>query len=117
MTTSSSFAEQPITAKYAREGDFITDELGQKYQVQKVEDLGHGVYLWKKGQRYPEFYLNDHKMTRTVFIPDPKPFKVYTRKYLANGDCIKGIREFKTREAQGRYILNAPADVAITFYN
>lgn len=115
--TSSSIVEQSITAKYARYGDLIQDEMGQKYRVEKVEDLGHGVYLWKAGQQYPEFYLNDHKMTRTVFVADPKPFKVYTRKYKANGDCIKGIREFKTRAAQGRYILNAPDDVAITFYN
>jgi hypothetical protein len=115
--TGVTYTEQPITAKYARLNDVIQDELGQKYRVQKVEDLGHGVYLWKPGQGYPEFYLYDHKMTRFIRVEDPKPYKVYTRKYKANGDCIKGIREFKTRAAQGRYILNAPDDVAITFYN
>lgn len=115
--TGSQHAEQQLTVEHVKYGDLILDELGQKYRVEKVEKLDHGVYLWKAGQGYPEFYLNGSKMTRYYVIPDPKPFKVYTRRYKANGDCIKGIREFKTRKAQGRYILNAPADVAITFYN
>lgn len=115
--TSSSFREESIAAKDARYGDLVIDEYGQQYRVEKVENLGHGVYLYKAGQGYPEFYLNESRMTRTVFVPDPKPFKVYTRKYLANGDCIKGLREFKTRAAATRYVANAPADVAITWNN
>jgi hypothetical protein len=115
--SSSSYAEQTITAKYVREGDLIQDELGQKYRAGKVEDCGNGIYIRKAGQGYPEFYLYDHRMTRFTYVADPKPFKVYTRRYLANGDCIKGIREFKTRAAQARYIGSAPDSVAITFYN
>lgn len=35
---------------------------------------------------------------------DPKPFYVYTRKYLSNGDCIKGRYTYATRAIQQRMI-------------
>lgn len=109
--------DQPITAKYARVGNLITDELGQQYRVERREDApgGAGVYLWRSGQGYPEFYVWDHKMTRTTYVPDPKPFKVYTRTYLKNGDCRKRIHEFATREAQSRFI--GRTNLCVTFYN
>lgn len=45
------------------------------------------------------------------------PYYVLTRRYLKNGDCIKGRKEFRTRAAQARYIWRAPDSIAITAYN
>jgi hypothetical protein len=46
-----------------------------------------------------------------------KPFYVYTRRALKNGDTKKGIRRFATRAAQINYINRAPWSIAITAWN
>lgn len=44
-------------------------------------------------------------------------FYVYTRRALKNGTVKKGYREFTTRAAQCKYIINAPLSIVITAYN
>jgi hypothetical protein len=39
------------------------------------------------------------------------PFYCYTRSYKANGDCVKGYREFRTRAAQIRFMNKTSAAV------
>ncbi len=115
---------ETITAETLTAGRKFTDNMGHTHTATRIEDApgGAGVYVYVKGQGYPEFYVYGTPVTGYVWEnakPQPvrKPFYVLTRKYKANGDCIKGGREFSTRAAQQRYIQRAPLDVAITAYN
>jgi hypothetical protein len=105
-------------------GRKFTDNMGHTHTATRIENApgGAGVYVYVTGQGYPEFYVYGTAVTGYVWenttpAPAAKPFYVLTRKYRANGECIKGRRRFATRAAQQRYIQRAPLDVAITAYN
>lgn len=54
------------TAAQIVRGDEVTDYMGHKFTVRRVEHNiadGRGVYLWPEDQGYPEFYLNDGAIT------------------------------------------------------
>ena len=53
--------------------------------------------------------IEDHRFAKA------HPYYVLTRRYKANGDCVKGRRHFKTRAAQQRFMWNTTA--AVTAYN
>lgn len=101
-------------AKHLRYGELFTDEMGHRHRVEAVEQLGHGVYITVTGQACPEFYLNDHQVTVYVPYVDPKPFKVYTRDYKANGDCDKRIFEFPSRAKQASFVARTHRCVTFT---
>lgn len=50
--------------------EIFTDEMGHRHQVDRIQRIDAGVYVYVVGQKHPEFYTTDHKIT--VHVPETK---------------------------------------------
>ncbi|HEU5119255.1 MAG TPA: hypothetical protein VFT74_21875 [Isosphaeraceae bacterium] len=104
-----------ILASQISVGDRVA-YCGETFVVaRKVVDQYSGLIRFERNGGYPQ-YIAPEREVEVVRqpLPDPKPYKVYTRLYKANGDCEKRIHSFATKKAQWSFMDRTPR--AITYY-
>lgn len=103
-----------ITAAELNVSDIFEYE-GHRYTVTSWMKTGNVVHV---GFNHPENYTIDFyadSPVNIIFRKDPKPYKVYTRSYSKNGECVKRIHSFSNRRQQEAFMARTTR--AITFYN
>lgn len=58
------------TPAWLARDEIFTDEMGHRHQVDRIQQIDVGYYVYVVGQNYPEFYTRDHKIT--VHVPETK---------------------------------------------
>lgn len=93
-----------------RPGDTVT-YCGETFTVFKASyEMVPGLWRFDTIEPGPPQYIAPEREVEPVRLvprrtpPDPKPFKVYTRYYKANGDCEKRIHSFATDKARASFI-------------